>query len=105
LFKDMLSRVNKDVLGMLFRGFIPVQNASEVKEARQPLPHQQPKLQTSRTDDIAEAQLAAQRSAANAGSGEHKQQQIINAAKIGRNDPCPCGSGKKFKSCHGKEEG
>lgn len=104
LFKDMLSRVNKDVLSMLFKGFIPVQNASEVKEARQPLPQQQPKLQTSRTDDIAEAQQAAQRAAANAGTGEHKQQQIINSAKIGRNDPCPCGSGKKYKSCHGKDE-
>ena len=104
LFKDMLSRVNKDVLGMLFRGFIPIQNADEVKEARQPLRQQQPKLQTSRTDDIAEAQMAAQRMAANAGAGEHKQQQIINSVKIGRNDPCPCGSGKKYKQCHGKDE-
>jgi uncharacterized protein YecA (UPF0149 family) len=33
-----------------------------------------------------------------------KQQQIINSDKIGRNDPCPCGSGKKYKACHGKEE-
>ncbi len=104
LFKDMLSRVNKDLLSMLFKGFIPVQDASEVKEARQPLKSQQPKLQTSRTDDIAEAQMAAQRAAANAGSSEHKQQQIVNSVKIGRNDPCPCGSGKKYKQCHGKDE-
>jgi len=104
LFKDMLSRVNKDVLGMLFRGYIPVQNADEVKEVRQPLKHQQPKLQTSRTDDIAAAQQAAQQAAANANTGEHKQQQIVNTVKIGRNDLCPCGSGKKYKQCHGKDE-
>ncbi len=104
LFKDMLSRVNKDVLGMLFRGYIPVQDASEVKEVRQPLRSQQPKLQTSRTDELANAQLTAQQAAMNAGSAEHKQQQIVNTVKIGRNDPCPCGSGKKYKQCHGKDE-
>lgn len=104
LFKGMLSRVHKDILAMLFKGHIPVENASQVKEARKPLPSQQPKLQTSRTDDIAAAQLAAQRAAANAGTGDQKQQQIKNTVKIGRNDPCPCGSGKKYKSCHGKEE-
>ena len=104
LFKDMMSRVNKDVLGMLFRGYIPVQNADDVKEVRQPLRQQQPKLQTSRTDEIAAAQQAAHQAAANAGTSEHKQQQIVNTVKIGRNDLCPCGSGKKYKQCHGKEE-
>ena len=34
-----------------------------------------------------------------------KPQQIKGVVKVGRNDPCPCGSGKKFKQCHGKEEG
>lgn len=101
LFKNMLSRVNKDVLSMLFKAFIPVQDASEVKAAAPPL-RKQERLQTSRTDDIAEAQKAA----ALAQSGqqpETTQQQIKGVVKIGRNDPCPCGSGKKYKACHGKE--
>jgi preprotein translocase subunit SecA len=33
-----------------------------------------------------------------------KVQQVKGVVKIGRNDPCPCGSGKKYKSCHGKDE-
>ncbi|MBW0161601.1 MAG: SEC-C domain-containing protein, partial [Sediminibacterium sp.] len=32
-----------------------------------------------------------------------KQQPIVAGPKIGRNDPCPCGSGKKYKACHGKD--
>jgi preprotein translocase subunit SecA len=101
LFKNMLSRVNKDVLSMLYKGFIPVQHASEVKAA--PQPRRQERLQTSRTDDIAEAERAA--AIAQAGQQpEAKQQQIKGVVKIGRNDTCPCGSGKKYKSCHGKDE-
>ena len=34
--------------------------------------------------------------------GEKKQEPIVNKDKVGRNDPCPCGSGKKYKKCHGK---
>jgi preprotein translocase subunit SecA len=44
----------------------------------------------------------AQQAALNAGE-VIKQQQIVNTVKIGRNDPCPCGSGKKYKQCHGKD--
>lgn len=107
LFKTMLTRVNHEVLSMLFKGFVPVQQ--EQQAAPQPIaPVQQirqapqPKLQTSR-DEITEALKA--NAMAREGAGEMpKQQQIINDNKVGRNDPCPCGSGKKFKSCHGKEE-
>jgi preprotein translocase subunit SecA len=86
---------------MLFKAFIPVQDASEVKAAAPPL-RKQERLQTSRTDDIAEAQKAA--ALAQAGQQpETTQQQIKGVVKIGRNDTCPCGSGKKYKACHGKE--
>ncbi len=103
LFKSMLSRINKQVLGMLFKGFIPVENASEVKSAEQPRRQDLSKLKTSRTDDLALSQRNNQ-AAAQAGSEVPKQQQIKGVVKIGRNDPCPCGSGKKYKSCHGKDE-
>jgi preprotein translocase subunit SecA len=104
LFKDMLSRVNREVLSMLFKGFIPVQQeVQQVRPVQQVKQVPQPRLQTSRTDDITEALKA--NAAARESAGEMpKQQQIVNANKIGRNDPCPCGSGKKYKACHGKEE-
>jgi preprotein translocase subunit SecA len=102
LFKSMLSRVNKESLGMLFKAYIPVENASQVKQAEAPKRTDTSKLKTSRTDDIAETQRLAQQ--AGQGVSEEKQQQIKGVVKIGRNDPCPCGSGKKYKNCHGKDE-
>ena len=87
---------------MLFKGFIPVENAAAVKEAPLP-PRKQEKLQTSRTDDIAEAQAAAARAASGNTQEVQKQQQVKGVVKIGRNDPCPCGSGKKYKNCHRKD--
>jgi preprotein translocase subunit SecA len=102
LFKNMLSRVNKDVLSMLFKGYIPVQNNNPVQAA--PVPQRkQERLQTSRTDDLAEAQMAAARAASGNSQEAQRQQQIKGVIKIGRNDPCPCGSGKKYKNCHGKD--
>ena len=89
---------------MLFKGFIPLQQAEQqaAKPLQQPLKSTpQPKLQTSRTDDIT---AALQANAAAREGAAPRQQQIVNAQKVGRNDACPCGSGKKFKSCHGKEE-
>lgn len=103
LFKGLLSRINREVLGMLFRGHIVIQNNQNIQTVSAATRKEpQPKLQTSRTDDIAEAQQKA----AQAGppvSDKPKQQQIVNDLKIGRNDLCPCGSGKKYKQCHGKE--
>jgi len=103
LFKNMLTRVNKDVLGMLYKGHIPIENAAAVRPAEQPKRQDPSKLKTSRTDDIAEAQRLAQ-DAGRGVSEPQKQQQIKGVVKIGRNDPCPCGSGKKYKACHGREE-
>jgi preprotein translocase subunit SecA len=104
LFKAMISRMNRDVLSMLFKGFIPQQQGQQVQETKAPKPQPQPKLQTSRSEDPVAVQKAMALAAAAAGQNERKQEQIINANKVGRNDPCPCGSGKKFKSCHGKED-
>jgi len=97
LFKDMLVTMNKDVVSFLFKGGIPQQQPQEVREARRPV--QQPKVQLSKPE------LAS----ATSGGGMpvedtreiQKTQPIRNENKIGRNDPCPCGSGKKYKNCHG----
>ena len=103
LFKSMLSRIHKQVLGMLFKGFIPVENATDVKQAELPRRADSSKLKTSRTDDLAQAQRNNQQ-AAQGGQEPQKPAQVKGVVKIGRNDVCPCGSGKKYKSCHGKEE-
>ena len=91
LFSEMLEELNKDVLSFLLRAFIPLRDASEAKA---PAP-QQPKrnmdnMTTSRTDLVTNG-------------GEPKSKMPVHVEKqVGRNDPCPCGSGKKFKNCHGK---
>jgi len=91
-------------LGMLFRARIHAEN--EVSEARPALKRQDPKIQTSRPE--MESMGGDMGSIGNSPSPEvaaprPTQNPIINDLKIGRNDPCPCGSGKKFKACHGKD--
>ncbi|MFC6103180.1 preprotein translocase subunit SecA [Olivibacter domesticus] len=98
LFKQMLVTMNKDIVSFLFKGEIPHQQPQEVREARK-IPNQEPKVQVSKPE------LAS----ATSGGGIpvedtreiQKTQPIRNDNKIGRNDPCPCGSGKKYKNCHG----
>ena len=98
LFKGMLSVVNKDVVGFLFKGGIPVQqNDSSLKEARP-----QPKIDMSKLK-VSKAETAQESNGVPMEDTRElqKQQPIKAEVKIGRNDPCPCGSGKKYKSCHG----
>jgi len=98
LFKDMLINMNKEVVSFLFKGGIPTQNPQEVREAR-PAPVQ------NRNIKVSKPELAT----AGGGGGNfaedtreiQKTQPIRNDNKVGRNDPCPCGSGKKYKNCHG----
>ena len=91
LFKDMLEALNKDVLSFLFRAHIPLRDASQ--PPRQAPIQRKPDLsqmQTSRTDLVTNGP-------------DQKSKMPVHAEKtVGRNDPCPCGSGKKYKNCHGK---
>ncbi|WP_316832596.1 preprotein translocase subunit SecA [Pedobacter aquatilis] len=96
LFKNMLNAVNKEVVSFLYKGGIPVQqDADEVREA--PAPKKQPKLQTTKQEFGREEpgiEFGDTREAV-------PQQPIRKEATVGRNEPCPCGSGKKYKNCHG----
>lgn len=99
LFKQMLATLNKDMVAFLFKGGIPQQQPQEVREAR-PQPRQEPKVQVSKPE------LAAVGAGGSGAPVEdtreiQKTQPIRNENKVGRNDPCPCGSGKKYKNCHG----
>ena len=92
LFSQMLEDLNKGVLSFLLRAFIPLRDASEAKAPapQQPRRNEMEQMQTSRTDLVTNG-------------GEPKSRMPVHVDKqVGRNDPCPCGSGKKFKNCHGK---
>lgn len=94
LFKGMLSTVNKEVVSFLFKGGIPVQQ-EPVREAV--APKVQPKLSATKQEYGAPSDLDL------VGDTREPQpmQPIRKEATVGRNEPCPCGSGKKFKNCHG----
>ena len=88
LFADMLESLNKDVLTFLFRSAIALREDAPATRAPQPRSDMS-QLQTSRNGLTT--------------NGEQKANMPVKAAqKIGRNDPCPCGSGLKYKNCHGK---
>ena len=91
LFSQMLEELNKDVLSFLLRAHIPLRDASEApRQAPQPKKQDMSQMQTSRNDLVTNG-------------GEAKSNMPVHVEKqVGRNDPCPCGSGKKFKNCHGK---
>jgi len=94
LFKLRVSELNKDVTSFLSRGSIPVQQASDVREAKQ--------QKTDMSKTSANRQEDAARAAAMGAGGRPKVETFKRTEKkIGRNEPCPCGSGKKYKQCHG----
>jgi len=97
LFKDMLANVNKELVGLLFKGIIPNQGQEPVREARP-----QPKQDLSKLK-ISKPELVQQANGVPMDDTRELQrsQPIRVEQKIGRNDPCPCGSGKKYKACHG----
>ena len=96
LFSKMLGKVNREVLAILNKGYIPVRGGgeqpSEMQQQRERAKVDVNKLHASRM------QAAAQAGAADKG----KPSPVKVEKKVGRNEPCPCGSGKKYKHCHGK---
>ena len=97
LFKQMLATVNKDIVSFLFKGNIPQQQPEEVREARPQPKQDMSKLKVSKP----ELAQAANGVPVDDTRELQKTQPIRVENKIGRNDPCPCGSGKKYKNCHG----
>jgi preprotein translocase subunit SecA len=102
LFKNMDTEVNKNIVQFLSHASIPLAEGEQVKEGRQQ------KTDLSKMNaNKSEIDAAGQEYGANEKDYYDptpvKQEPIRVEPKIGRNDPCPCGSGKKFKQCHGKE--
>ncbi len=97
LFKTMVNKVNKDVVSTLMKGHIPTQDPDQVKEAERRKKVDMSRLRESKSD-------FSQYSDTSGGAPDRPQkaEPVRVEKKVGRNDPCPCGSGKKYKQCHGK---
>ncbi len=102
LFNLMMAKINKNVLPMFFRGHIESNsNQPQVSNAPARRSSNLNKLKLSRESDIPQLQTPQD---VNPTGVEHEKAAPIKVGpKVGRNDACPCGSGKKFKNCHGKE--
>ena len=98
LFDKMVNRINNETVSTLLRAQIPVQAPEQVQEAE---PEPEPEQQHYTTNHDA-AQQEAQRAAAQRDTREQPRQPMVKDKLPGRNDPCPCGSGRKFKDCHGR---
>ncbi|MCA5005370.1 preprotein translocase subunit SecA [Sphingobacterium bovistauri] len=94
LFKVMLASMNKDIVSFLFKGEIPGQQQPQNIEEAKPIPAQPANLKATKEDldsptGVSEEDIAI-------------TQPIRKEQTVGRNDECPCGSGLKYKNCHGK---
>lgn len=106
MFGTMLEELNSKAIATLMRGQIPVQEAPQVQE--RPMPKDLQRRRQAQYKESREDYPGAneQRQAGMDASGAKKgpQMPIHVGPRIGRNDPCPCGSGKKYKNCHGRNE-
>ncbi|GAA4304442.1 preprotein translocase subunit SecA [Compostibacter hankyongensis] len=103
LFRSMVSETNKEIVSFLCKASIPVTQDNSQEQIRE---GREQKTDMSRMKTRKESYAAA-------GGGEEeeyydnaepvRQEPVRVAPKVGRNDPCPCGSGKKYKHCHGKD--
>ena len=99
LFDTMVDKINNQTVSILMRGQIPVQEPQEVRQAA---PEQRQDLSKYREQkqDLTDPN---QQAAAQQDTREQQKREPSRVEKtVGRNDPCPCGSGKKYKNCHGK---
>ena len=106
LFKDMLNNINRKVLSILMRGKIPMPDPQEVRQGEQQRRSDYSRYRT-RKDEI-DSGNSAKRNGNDPTKQDTRELQKTEPVrvekKVGRNDPCPCGSGKKYKNCHGKFE-
>lgn len=91
LFASMLEDLNKDVLSFLLRAFIPLRDTNEAHPVQPPV---------QRKTDM--SQMRTNRNDLSTNGEQKANAPVVAGKKIGRNDPCPCGSGKKYKYCHGR---
>ena len=98
LFKLMIEKVNKDIVSTLMKVHIPISSPSQVREAETARRTDMSKYSAQKSD----MQEISRRRSPEAPQPPQRVQPVRVEKKVGRNDPCPCGSGKKYKNCHGK---
>lgn len=100
LFKNMLMKVNEETSQFLLRAELPdVQPSTEAREQKTDMS----KMQTNKAAEEAQSdEYKGARTNRTGAAERRKPEPVIAGPKVGRNDPCPCGSGKKYKKCHGR---
>ena len=98
LFDDMVNKINNNTVSVLMRGQIPVPDPEQVRAAAPETPAPRQQYQETK-QDLTDPN---QQEAASRDTREQKHEPVRVQKTPGRNDPCPCGSGKKFKNCHGR---
>jgi preprotein translocase subunit SecA len=100
IFETMVNKINNSTISTLLRGQIYApEQTTQVREAA---PVQAPKQQYTESKENLDEDRSEMAKAAARDTREQVTQPIIKSKQPGRNDPCPCGSGKKFKNCHGR---
>jgi preprotein translocase subunit SecA len=115
LFEGLIGHINSNVTSYLLKGTLDLPTPEEMQRRQQQQQqmaqmeaqrrsHQAQRLRTNNHQQGTEVQEAARAAAAAAGhnGGAQRVQPIVKEKVVGRNEPCPCGSGKKYKNCHGK---
>ena len=100
LFDAMVNKINDKTLSILMRGQIPMREPEQVREA--PIETRAQRRQQQYQENRAELGDRNQQAAAQHDTRAQRREPVRAEHTVGRNDPCPCGSGKKFKNCHGK---
>lgn len=97
LFDNMVSKINNNTISVLMRAQIPVQEPEQIREAApERMPKQRYKEEKADLNDV------SQQKAAGNDTRKVRREPYKAQKTVGRNDPCPCGSGLKYKNCHGK---
>ncbi len=100
LFKEMIEDVNSKSVSVLMRGRIPIREPEQIQKAENEKKTDYSKYRTEKEDS---ANRSAQAEAGSTDTRERSRPEPVRVEKkVGRNEPCPCGSGKKYKSCHGR---
>ncbi|MFH0756087.1 MAG: preprotein translocase subunit SecA [Bacteroidota bacterium] len=100
LFTTMIDKVNRDVVSTLMKAHIPLKDPQSVKRAEAPRRMDLSKFETNKDEMPRYNDPSGGGSSKDGRTQAHQPVRVEK--KIGRNDPCPCGSGKKYKACHGR---
>jgi preprotein translocase subunit SecA len=97
LFSEMLTRIKQDAMGLLARVQVQTETQIDALESQQHAPREMHFLHPTASATLPEGEALPEEVAV-----ATPKTVVRNQPKVGRNEPCPCGSGKKYKHCHGK---